>query len=111
MSLGVAIEYDGNPSTYERNEAAFEWEIVCDLARESSLDVLEERIRELGAQIQAYQDRYDADTPKDVADRLEKGSAEYEEWKTARKQLRRYERARQVRLSETGVMEAGLTSE
>ncbi|MFC4438559.1 MULTISPECIES: DUF7342 family protein [Natrialbaceae] len=109
VNLGVAIEYDGDPLTYKRNAAAFEWEIVCDLVQESSLDGLEDRIRERGAQIQAYQDRCDADTPKDVADRFENGSTEYEERKTARKQLRWYERTQQVLLSETDAAKADLT--
>lgn len=105
VSLGVVIEHHADPPTYEWNQAVFEWDAVETLAREHSLADLEDRIDALCERIQAYQDRYDVETPAALEEGTDESGealeADVAEWTAARAELRRYERARQIRLSWT----------
>lgn len=103
--LGIVTEHAGRPTTFERNDAYFEWRRVDDLAAEHSVDELRAAVRELTDRISEYERRYDADTPADV-DAItaaeEDGSidevyADLGDWATARRERRRHERARQQR--------------
>ncbi|TYL37235.1 hypothetical protein CV102_18140 [Natronococcus pandeyae] len=100
MSLGLVLEHAGTPPTYERNDAFLEWDHVRRLADDHSLDELEAELEELLERIQMYQDRYGVDTPDEVdAATAETAPADFADWTAARARLRRYERARQIRLS------------
>ncbi|QFU82298.1 DUF7342 family protein [Natronorubrum aibiense] len=102
VSLGVVIEHRDTPPTYERNDAYFDWDTVKTLAREHSLAELEEHIQTLFEQIQLYQERYDAESPDDVTDATADSVKEdMTEWMVVRAELRRYEQARQIRLSKS----------
>ena len=106
VSLGVVIEHSGDPPIYERNDAYFEWNSVKTLAQNHSFAELEDRIENLLDRIRTYQERYDADIP-DTVDQATVGAevsrvsieADLNDWTNARAKLRRYERARQIRLS------------
>jgi hypothetical protein len=99
--LGVVTEHEGRPTTYERNDAYFEWRRVNDLASSHSLEELRRRVSDLTATITEYRGEYGADAPEDV-DALEVDASEVEavyedlaDWATARHERRLYERARQ----------------
>ncbi|WP_244879987.1 DUF7342 family protein [Natronorubrum tibetense] len=105
VSLGVVIKHSGDPPTYERNDAYFEWDTVKALAQDHSLAELESRIESLLERIQTYQERYDADTPETVDQvtvdaKMSRASvdADLNDWTNTRAKLRRYKRARQIRL-------------
>jgi predicted ArsR family transcriptional regulator len=108
--LGIVTEHDGHPTTYERNDAYFEWRRINRLAAEYSADELIQQVSELTATIEEYQQRYDTEAPGDV-DALAAASGSEEQtvddvysdlgdWETARRERRLHERARQQR-SET----------
>ena len=102
VSLGVVIKHHNDQPTYERNGAYFEWDTVKTLAHEHSLAELKEHAQTLLERIQEFQGRYDAETPDDVTDTTAKSAeADLAEWRAARSELRRYEQARQIRLSES----------
>jgi len=105
--LGIVTRHDGHPTTYERNDAYFEWRYVNQLAVEYTVEELQERVRELTARIADYEETYDAATPAAV-DAVAVAEASDErtiddvygdlgDWATARQERERYERARQQR--------------
>lgn len=116
-NLGIVTRHDGRPTTYERNDAYFEWRRVDKLAAEHSIESLQERVRELTARIAAYEERYDATTPAAVdAVAVAKASdqrtidevySDLGDWTTARDERERYERARQQRASTEGERVSG----
>ncbi|MEM4781740.1 MAG: transcriptional regulator [Halalkalicoccus sp.] len=98
--LGVVTAHEGRPRTYERNEAYFEWRRVNELASTRSIGELRRRVSELSERIDAYRDRYGAETPGEV-DALERDDSDvdgvYEDladWATALGERRLSERAR-----------------
>lgn len=99
--LGVVVEHDGRPTTYERNDAYFDWRRVNELASTHSLPELQRRVSELTDEIAAYRDEYDADSPGEIdvleydASRIDAVYEDLSEWATARRERRLYERARQ----------------
>lgn len=109
--LGIVTHHDGHPSTYERNDAYFEWRRSNQLASEHSLEELQQRVRELTETISTYERTYDAPTPA-VVDTVAVVEADDDvtidgvygdlgDWATARQERRRYERARQQRVGAT----------
>lgn len=105
--LGIVTRHEGQPVTYERNDAYFEWRRVNRLAAEHSVEELQERVQELTARITAYEETYDAPTPGAV-DAVAVAEASDEQtiddvysdlgdWATARQERDYYERARQQR--------------
>ncbi|WP_247730672.1 DUF7342 family protein [Halovivax limisalsi] len=105
--LGIVTRYDGQPTTYERNDTYFEWRRIDRLAADHSVDALQQRVRELTARIESYEDAYDASTPAAVDavaaaeasdDRtIDDVYGDLRDWETAREERTRYERARQQR--------------
>jgi predicted transcriptional regulator len=103
--LGIVTEHDGHPTTYERNNAYFEWRRINRLVAEHTVDELQQRVSELTATIEEYQRRYDAETPSDVDalaavsevnDRnIDDVYSNLGDWETARRERRLHERARQ----------------
>lgn len=109
--LGIVTHHDGHPSTYERNDAYFEWRRINQLAGGHSLEELQQRVRELTETISTYERKYDAPTPAAVdtvavveADddvTIDIVYGDLSDWATARQERRRYERARQQRAGAT----------
>jgi predicted transcriptional regulator len=105
-NLGVVTRHDGRPTTYERNDAYFEWRRVNELAGEHTVAELRERVRELTARIADYEATYDAETPAAV-DAVEIATAtdrsiddvygDLADWASAHRARERHERARQQR--------------
>jgi predicted ArsR family transcriptional regulator len=105
--LGIVTRHDGHPTTYERNDAYFEWRRINRLASEYALDELTQRVSELTATLERYQERYDAETPRDVdaldaardADKrsIDDIYSDLGDWETTRQERRLHERARQQR--------------
>lgn len=110
--LGVVTEHDGRPTTYQRNDAYFEWRRVDELASTHSRDELRQRMSELTDRIAEYRRRYDAEEPAEVDafDFEDEGiDAVYEDladWATAERERRLYERARQ-QVADRSVESAG----
>ncbi|MFC3958956.1 DUF7342 family protein [Halovivax cerinus] len=105
--LGIVTRHDGRPATYERNDTYFEWRRIDRLATDHSVDALQQRVQELTARIDAYEDAYDATDPAAVDavtaaeasdDRtIDEVYSDLGDWETAREERRRHERARQQR--------------
>jgi len=105
--LGIVMRHEGQPVTYERNDAYFEWRRVNQLTAEHSVEELQQRVQDLTARITAYEETYEAPTPGDV-DAVVVAEASDEQiiddvysdlgdWATARQERDYYERARQQR--------------
>ncbi|AWB27789.1 DUF7342 family protein [Halococcoides cellulosivorans] len=104
--LSVVTRYEGRPTTYERNDAYFEWRHVDRLASEHSIEALREHVRDLTDRIDAYERRYAAEGPEavdavgaaeDTDLTIDEVYRDLSEWATARKERERYERARRQR--------------
>jgi len=105
--LGIVRRHEGQPVSYERNDAYFEWRRVDQLAAEHSVEELQQRVQDLTARITTYEETYDAPSPGAV-DAVAVGEASDErtiddvyadlgDWATARRERAYYERARQHR--------------
>jgi predicted transcriptional regulator len=98
--LGIVTEYEGRPSTYERNDAYFEWRRVDELAAAHSREELRRRVTELTERIATYCDRYGAERPGAVdllafdESELERVHEDLGDWATAEHERRLCERAR-----------------
>lgn len=113
--LGIVTCHDGNPVTFERNDAYFEWRHINDLATSHTAEELQERIQELTARIFEYEEKYDADSPAEVdAIAVAKANDEWTidevyvdlgDWATVREQQKRCKRARQRRTNDDGEYE------
>ena len=110
--LGIVTTHDGHPITYQRNEAYFEWRRISTLASNNTFDELRVRLRELTEKVEAFQERYDTDTPETV-DAFEASSddrpidtvyGELAEWETARTERQRIERARRYQQAASDVL-------
>ncbi|WP_123539405.1 DUF7342 family protein [Halosimplex salinum] len=65
--MGIArADTDSQPARYARNEAYFEWQEASRIARGLSTEEILERVDELEAERQAYEERFDADDPATV---------------------------------------------
>ena len=115
--LGIVTRHNGHPTTYERNDAYFQWRRINQLAADHSVEELQAHVRELTTRISDYEDAYDAATPAAV-DAVAMAEASDErtidavysdlaDWATAREARERYERARQQRASADGEQASG----
>lgn len=105
--LGVVTERDGHPTTYERNDAYFEWRRINRLSASHSTDELAQRVDDLTRRIEGYEREYGASSPGDVdaIDAAEERPdatidevyADLGDWETALAERRQFERARQQR--------------
>ncbi|WP_226021451.1 DUF7342 family protein [Halomicrobium salinisoli] len=115
--LGVVTRHDGGTTTYERNDAYFEWRRVEEIAADNSLDEIRDRVRDLTDRIGDYERTYDAAAPSEVDavaaaeernDRsIDEVYADLADWTTASHERRRYERARQRRAGADGEQVSG----
>lgn len=94
--MGIAERRDGRPARYRRNDSYFRWRRVESLAREHSPEALRERVDELIAADEAFQEEYgvpdpDAvstgDAPVDDHDALHERWADLSEWRTIRRDI------------------------
>lgn len=101
--LGLVVRHDGRPTTYERNEAYFEWRYVTELAGHHTFEELREGARSIQERLDEYRDEYGADKPGQVdAREVANETAAIDEvwndlahWSTLEDELRLHERARQ----------------
>lgn len=111
--LGLALRHDGRPTTYERNEAYFEWRYVTELTAHHTLEDLREHIQSIQDQIATYRETYGADGPSlvDARKAAEEPTAidavwsDLANWASLEDELRLHERARQ-RVTEPPPFEA-----
>lgn len=111
VDLGIVTQHEGHPTTYERNDAYFEWRRIDQLAADHSLEELQQRVSDLTEKITSYERTYEAKTPAAVdavavadADEARGIDAVYGDlgdWATARRERHYYERARQQRTGAT----------
>ena len=116
-NLGIVKQHGGHPTTYERNDAYFEWRRINALASTHTVEELQESVRELTSQISKYEELYDAETPAAVNavataeasdDRtIDDVYADLGNWITAKEERRLYERARQQRVRAEGETGSG----
>lgn len=100
--LRIVTRHEGQPVRYERNSEYFEWRRVNRLVDDHTIDELQARVSELTDRIEAYRDKYNAETPADV-DVLDFDTAEIDDvhvdlgdWATAVEERRLHERARRT---------------
>lgn len=102
VEMGIVERRDGRPAAYRRNDAYLTWKRVEELAREHDAESLRQRVDELIAEDEAFQDRYDVpdpdavsmeDLPVDDHDALHDRWEALSEWRTVRRDVRVLRRA------------------
>lgn len=102
--MGIAAKRDARPARYRRNDAYFTWRRVESLARDHDAAELRERVDELIAEDQGFQDRFgvpdpDAVVTDDLAvddhDALHERWEALGEWRTIRRDISVLRRALQ----------------
>jgi len=100
--MGVAERRDGRPARYRRNDSYFRWKRVESLAREHSSNDLKNRIEELVAEDEAFQDEYGVPDPDAVStadlsiddhDTVHDRWEDLSEWRTVRRDIKLLRRA------------------
>ena len=100
--MGVAERRDGRPARYRRNDSYFQWKRVESLAREHGADELQDRLYDLIAEDEAFQDEYGVpdpnavsttDLPIDGHDALQERWEDLSEWRTVRRDIELLRRA------------------
>lgn len=100
--MGIADRRDGRPARYRRNESYFRWKRVESLAREHTSTELQERIDDLIAEDEAFQDEFGVPEPDAVSiaavsvddhDALHQHWEDLREWRTVRRDIRLLRRA------------------
>ncbi|WP_136602859.1 DUF7342 family protein [Salinigranum halophilum] len=88
-SLGIVRKHSGPPATYERNESYLFWRRVETIRRQYSEEEIVEGLTQVVERIEAYRERYDAESPGAVSlvDSPHEGSIEdvreeLSQWKT-----------------------------
>lgn len=96
VEMGIADRRDGRPATYRRNDAYLRWKRVEALAHEHTLEELRQRLDDLVAEDEAFQERFgvpdpdavaSADLPEDHEALQERWEA-LAEWRTVRRDVR-----------------------
>lgn len=72
--LGLVSEHSGRPVRYERNESFLRWRRIEQIRRQFSRDEIVSELQTVMTEIEAYRERFDAETPGDVS--LRETSAE-----------------------------------
>lgn len=100
--MGIAERRDGRPARYRRNDSYFRWKRVESLARDHSPDELKNRLGELVAEDQAFQDEYGVPDPDAVStahlpiddhDTVHDRWEDLSEWRTIRRDIKLLRRA------------------
>ena len=101
--MGVAERRDGRPVHYRRSDSYFRWKRVESLAREHNPDELQERLDDLIAEDEAFQDEYGvpdpdavstaADLPVGDHDAVHDRWEDLSEWRTIRRDIKLLRRA------------------
>jgi DNA-binding transcriptional MocR family regulator len=100
--MGIAERRDGRPVTYRRNNSYFRWKRIESLVREHSPNELQERLDDLIAEDEAFQDEYGVPDPDAVptatlsADNhnaVQRRWKALSEWRTIRRDIRLLQRA------------------
>lgn len=96
VEMGIAERRETRPVTYRRNDAYFTWKRVEALAREHSAGELRERVEELIAEDEAFQERFGvpapdavtaADLPVDDHEAFHGAWAALNDWRTVRRDI------------------------
>lgn len=100
--MGVAEQQNGRPARYRRNDSYFRWKRIESLAREHNPDELQERLDDLIAEDNAFQDEYGVPDPDAVStvdltveehDTFQKRWEDLSQWRTVRRDIRLVRRA------------------
>jgi len=102
VEMGIANRQQGRPVQYRRNESYLRWKRVESLAREHSPEELQERLDELVAEDDSFQEKYGvpdpdavspANLPVDDHDAIHERWDDLSEWRTIRRDIRVVRRA------------------
>jgi predicted transcriptional regulator len=98
--MGIAERRDGRPTAYRRNDSYFRWKRVETLAREHDPATLRERVEQLVADDEAFQQEYGVPEPDAVSrepiedhEALHAHWEDMQEWRTIRRDIRLLQRA------------------
>jgi predicted transcriptional regulator len=100
--MGIAERREGRPTTYRRNDSYFRWKRIESLSREHDAAELRERVDELIAEDEAFQETYGVPDPNavstaDVAvddhEELHERWEDLSEWHSVRRDIRDLRRA------------------
>lgn len=101
--LDIAIRYDGRPTTYERNEAYFQWRYVNSLAENHTIEELRENVQALRDRLTEYREKYSTEEPETVNslevetdETIDNIWSDLTNWVTIQEEFRLHERARQL---------------
>jgi predicted transcriptional regulator len=101
--LDIATRYDSRPTTYERNEAYFQWRYVNPLAENYTIEKLHENVQTLRDRLIEYREKYGTEEPEtvntlDVETDESIGDVwnDLTDWTSIQEEFRLHERARQL---------------
>lgn len=102
VEMGIVTRRDGRPATYRRNDSYLRWKRIESLAAEHTVDELRDRLADLVAEDDAFQETYgvpdpdavsSSNVPVDAQDVWETQWADLNEWRTVRRDIRLLRRA------------------
>jgi len=104
VEMGIArADTDGQPARYARNDAYFEWQEASRIAREMTVEEIVERVSDLEAERESYEERFEATDPVSVSafdgddhDAVHERMAAIGDWHAVIRDIRLYELARQI---------------
>ncbi|MDL0131193.1 MULTISPECIES: sugar-specific transcriptional regulator TrmB [Halobacterium] len=99
----VRKDEQSRPARYERDDGYLEWQEASHIARELSVEEIIDRVAELEAEQQTYEQRFETANPESVAvfdttdhEALHERMHAVSEWQATTRDLRLYELARQL---------------
>lgn len=102
--MGIArANSEGTPARYARDDAYLEWQEASRIAREVPVEEIVERVRELEAEREAYEERFEATNPASASaldgddhEAIHERMAAIADWQAVVRDVRIYELARQI---------------
>lgn len=98
----VRADTEARPPRYERNDGYLEWQEASRIAHDLTVDEIIGRVRELEAERERYEERFDATDPETVSvfdddhEAIHERMVAVSEWQGIDRDVRLYELARQL---------------
>jgi hypothetical protein len=104
VEMGIAsADRDAEPARYARDDGYLEWQTARQIAAEHSVDEIVERVGELDAERERYEQRFDAANPASVSafdggdhESIHERMVAVSDWQAVVRDIRLYELARQL---------------
>jgi len=98
----VRADTEARPTRYERDDGYLEWQEASRIARELTTDEIVDRVCDLEAERDHYEERFDAASPDDVSvfdadhEAVHERMSTVSDWRAIAREIRLYELARQL---------------